>query len=86
VIANYNTYFVPENAYLIIIGDVQMSKVKKQVEKLFGAWPTAFAPKVPFTEPTDVAQTQINFIDMPNAVQSEISVMNITNLKMSDPD
>jgi predicted Zn-dependent peptidase len=86
VIANYNTYFVPENAYLIIIGDVQLAKVKKQVEKLFGGWPKAAAPKIPFTEPTDVAQTQINFIDMPNAVQSEISVMNITNLKMSDPD
>ncbi|MFZ4435457.1 MAG: insulinase family protein [Flavobacterium psychrophilum] len=86
VIANYKTYFVPENAYLIIIGDVQLAKVKKQVEKLFSAWPKASAPKVPYADPTDVAQTQINFIDMPNAVQSEISVMNITNLKMSDKD
>lgn len=86
VIANYKTYFVPENAYLIIIGDVQLAKVKKQVEKLFGAWPKAAAPKITYPDPIDVAQTQINFIDMPNAVQSEISVMNITNLKMSDPD
>lgn len=84
--ANYRTYFVPENAYLIIIGDVQLEMVKKQVQKLFGSWPKGNAPKVPYAEPTDVAQTQINFIDMPNAVQSEISVMNITNLKMSDPD
>ncbi|MDP5060647.1 MAG: insulinase family protein, partial [Maribacter sp.] len=30
--------------------------------------------------------TQINFVDMPNAVQSEITVQNIVNLKMSDPD
>lgn len=86
IIANYKTYFVPENAYLIIIGDVQLAKVKKQVERLFGTWPKAAAPKITFPDPIDVAQTQINFIDMPNAVQSEISVMNITNLKMSDPD
>ncbi len=86
VVENYKTYFVPENAYLIVIGDVQLAKVKKQVTKLFGGWTKASAPKIPYVDPTDVPQTQINFIDMPNAVQSEISVMNITNLKMSDPD
>ena len=30
--------------------------------------------------------TRINFVDMPNAVQSEISVLNTVNLKLSDPD
>jgi predicted Zn-dependent peptidase len=83
---NYHTYFVPENAYLIVIGDVKFDKVKKQVENLFGSWLKATAPNVSITDPKDVQYTQINFVDMPNAVQSEISVMNISNLKMTDKD
>ena len=84
--SNYNTYFVPSNAYLIIVGDVKFKETKKMVEKFFGSWKKATAPSVTYNDPKDVAQTQINFIDMPNAVQSEIAVVNISNLKMSDPD
>jgi hypothetical protein len=32
-------------------------------------------------DPKDVPQTQINFIDMPNAVQSEVAAINVSNLK-----
>lgn len=83
---NYNTYFVPGNAYLIIIGDVKMKETKKMVEKLFGSWAKGTAPKISYTDPTNVQYTQINFVDMPNAVQSEISLVNTVNLKMSDAD
>ena len=83
---NYNTYFVPSNAYLIIVGDVKFKETKKMVEKFFGSWKKATAPSVSYNDPKDVALTQINFIDMPNAVQSEIAVVNISNLKMTDPD
>ncbi len=83
---NYATYFVPQNAYLVIIGDVKVKDIKKQVEKAFKKWKKAEAPKVPFTEPNDVDATQINFVDMSNAVQSEISVVNTSNLKMTDKD
>ena len=84
--ANYNTYFVPSNAYLIIVGDVKLKETKKMVEKFFGSWKKATAPSIKFNDPKDVANTQINFIDMPNAVQSEVSVINMSNLKMTDPD
>ena len=84
--ANYNTYFVPSNAYLIIVGDVKFSETKKMVEKFFGPWKKAIAPSITFSDPRDVPQTQINFIDMPNAVQSEVAAINVSNLKMTDPD
>lgn len=83
---NYATYFVPSNAYLVIVGDVKFKDVKKNVEKLFGSWKKATAPNVSYTDPKDVQYTQINFIDMPNAVQSEIGAYNVTNLKMGDKD
>ncbi len=84
--ANYNSYFVPENAYLIIVGDVKFAETKKAVEKLFGSWKKASAPVQVYAEPKDVAFSQINFVDMPNAVQSEVAVVNLVNLKMTDPD
>lgn len=82
----YNSYFVPENAYLVITGDVKLKEVKKAVENLFGNWAKATAPKLTYTNPKNVQYTQINFVDMPNAVQSEISVINTVDLKMADAD
>ncbi|WP_243699456.1 M16 family metallopeptidase [Flavobacterium caseinilyticum] len=84
--ANYNTYFVPSNAYLIIVGDVKFKETKKMVEKFFGSWKKAAAPSLTYSDPKDVSASQINFIDMPNAVQSEVAVVNMSNLKMTDPD
>ncbi|MCF8319739.1 MAG: insulinase family protein [Flavobacterium sp.] len=83
---NYHTYFVPENAYLIIIGDVKFKDTKKAVEKLFSSWAKASAPSVKYADPVNVQYSQINFVDMPNAVQSEISLQNTVNLKMTDKD
>jgi len=84
--SNYNTYFVPENAYLVIIGDVNFEHIKTKVEDLFDPWQKATAPNLSYADPKDVQYQQINFVDMPNAVQTEISVMNISNLKMTDKD
>lgn len=86
VIANYNTYFVPGNAYLVVVGDVKVKKVKKSVKKLFGKWKKATAPKSTYSEPKNVDFSQINLVDMPNAVQSEISLVNTVKLKMTDKE
>ncbi len=83
---NYATYFVPGNAYLVVIGDVNPKKIKKTVEKLFGGWTKAVAPRLTYNDPQNVQYTQINFVDMPNAVQSEIALVNTVRLEMKDPD
>ena len=84
--SNYATYFVPEHAYLVIVGDVKTKDVKKMVEKLFSSWVKATAPRLKYSNPSNVQYTQINFVDMPNAVQSEISLINTVNLKVADAD
>lgn len=83
---NYHNYFVPENAYLVIVGDVKFSNVKAAVEKLFGSWEKRSIPKTSYETPMNVSNLQINLVDVPNAVQSEITLVNTVNLKMSDPD
>jgi predicted Zn-dependent peptidase len=82
----YATYFSPENAYLVIVGDVKFIEIKPWVEKLFGSWKKTNMPTLTYANPENVIATQINFVDVPNAVQSEISVVNTFMLKMSDKD
>ncbi|WKS95775.1 M16 family metallopeptidase [Riemerella columbina] len=81
----YKKYYAPDNAYLVIVGDVDFETVKKQVEKTFGKWKKS-GVKIPMPQPAqNVAKTEINLVDVPNAVQSIIQVGNISTLKMKDP-
>lgn len=82
----YNNYYVPQNAYLVVIGDVKTPEVKKLVEKNFGSWKKSELPENPMPEVKNVAETQVNFVDFPNAVQSEVQVTNAIKLKKGDPD
>ncbi|MEO8515436.1 MAG: pitrilysin family protein, partial [Flavobacterium sp.] len=86
LVHHYNTYFVPQNAYLVVIGDVKFADVKAKVEAAFGSWAKAVAPQLSYNDPKNVQYTQINLVDMPNAVQSVISFVNTVNLKMTDKD
>lgn len=82
----YNTYYKPNNAYLVIVGDVNFKEVKKLVKKHFNKWKKGDLPTYTIPAVNNVAKTEINFIDMPNAVQSDVTVLNTVNLKMSNPD
>ncbi|UII78084.1 pitrilysin family protein [Flagellimonas sp. CMM7] len=82
----YRDYFVPANAYLVIIGDVDFDNVKELVTTNFTPWSKAVPPSFSYTKPTDAQYNQINFVDVPNSVQSEVVVQNITELKMKDED
>ena len=85
--AFYQKNFKPNNAYLVVVGDVDLNTVKKQVKKYFGAWVKSMevTNQVPSPD-SNVQYTQINFVDMPNAVQSNISLTNTVDLKMNHPD
>ena len=82
----YGNYFVPANAYLVVIGDIKFDQAKELVTKNFTPWTKAVPTTVTYSEPKDVQYTQIDFVDAPNAVQSEIAVENLVNLKMKDDD
>lgn len=80
----YSNYYVPNNAYLVIVGDVKFDKVKSMVEKAFGNWKKANT-KFEIPAPAqNVAKTEIDIVDVPTAVQSIINVGNVTTLKMND--
>ena len=83
----FTKYFGPNDAYLVVIGDVNTKEVYKRIKKYFGKWKKAsdissFVPEAN----QNVEALEINFVDMPNAVQSNISITSNVKLKMSDPD
>ena len=83
----YKKYFGPNDAYLVVIGDVNTKEVYKRIKKYFGKWKKTaeINSNVPEAN-ANVEALEINFIDMPNAVQSNISITSNVKLKMSDPD
>lgn len=82
----YRNYFVPKNAYLAVVGDVDFPKLKQEITTIFESWKKGSPPEVSLVTPKDAQYAQINFVDMPNAVQSEIDVQNIVDLKMTDSE
>jgi len=82
----YNTYFKPNNAYLIIVGDVSFKEVKSLVTKHFSNWKSGTIPTYMLPAVTNVAKTEINLIDMPNAVQSDVTVLSTVDFKMNEAD
>ncbi|UAM97612.1 insulinase family protein [Polaribacter litorisediminis] len=83
---NYNTYYKPNNAYLVIEGDIDTKEIKKLVKNLFSDWEKGEIPAYTMPETKNVPTTEINFVNMPNAVQSEIAVINNVNLTLGDKD
>ena len=83
---NYNTYYKPNNAYLVVIGDVNFKSIKQKITTLFSGWEKGIIPASNIPDVKNVDHTEINFVDMPNAVQSEISVLNTIKLSLKDKD
>lgn len=84
--SNYNTYYKPNNAYLIIVGDINPKETKKLVEDLFEDWQEGEIPASSYPAPENLPTAAISFVNMPNAKQSEISVINTTDLTLGDKD
>ncbi len=82
----YKEYFAPDNAYLAIIGDVKFAEAKKLVKNNFSDWNAKQLPEAKLPEVKNVDNTQIDFLDMSNAVQSQIAVVNTVKLKKNNPD
>jgi len=87
VLEYHERYFKPNNSYLVVIGDVNYKEIKSLISEKFGAWEKgkSHTDPIPLLTP-NVNLTEINFIDLPTATQSSISVTNNVDLKMNDED
>ena len=84
---NYKRMFRPNNAYMVVSGDVDTDKIKELVNDNFSKWKASKKDlDNEIVSPQDVSSTEINIVDMPDAVQSELRVLNITNLRTNSED
>ncbi len=82
----YQNYISPKNAYLVVVGDVDVADVKKLARKHFGSWSAGTPPNISLPKVQEAQYTQVNFIDLPNAVQSVLRLQNTIDLQMKDED
>lgn len=68
------THYLPNNAFLIVVGDFESAAMTAAVEKAFGSWPRGTLPQVKIAEPAKRQKRQIVFVDRPGSVQSTIVV------------
>jgi len=66
----YTTYFRPNNATLLVVGDVRPNDVERRARELFGAWSRASVPAVTTSTASGAKGTTLVLVDKPGAAQS----------------
>lgn len=80
----YQVHYRPNNATLILVGDVTMKEMRPIMEQYFGGWKsgtlmTASAPNAP-----TITGTQVFLVDKPKAAQSEIRIGHVGVARQGD--
>lgn len=70
----YTSYYRPNNATLIIVGDVKLAEMTKRLEDLLAGWKSADVPTVALPPVPSVDKRRLYLIDKPGAAQSEIRI------------
>lgn len=82
----YNNFSSPNNAYLVILGDIEFEEIKLMVTDLFSSWESKEVVTSSFPEPKNPDETEVIFVDMPNGVQSVVTVINSIDFNKKEPD
>jgi len=73
----HDTWFKPNNATMIVVGDTTMAEIKPKLERLFGRWRSGDVPlkNIANVKPRD--KEQVFLIDRPGSEQSIIIAGNV---------
>jgi hypothetical protein len=77
--------FVPGNATLIIVGDVDQKQALDEIKKVFGDWKGGKVEEMKFSAPPKRNATTITLVDRPGSAQSNIILGNIA-INRNSPD
>ncbi|QEC68677.1 insulinase family protein [Panacibacter ginsenosidivorans] len=82
----YAAYITPSRGYLTFVGDITPAQAKALAEKTLATWKGVALTLPQLKTVANPDKTEIDLVDVPNAVQSEITVTNLVSLPMSSPD
>ncbi|SDQ11649.1 M16 family metallopeptidase [Flagellimonas zhangzhouensis] len=78
VVAFYDTWFKPNNATLIVTGDVEMKDLKFKLEKTLGKWKKGDVPTITFNAPKTNSKNTLYLMNRPESQQSVILAGHLT--------
>lgn len=81
----YSLHFQPENAVLIVVGDMSMKELKKILEKNLGNWKNGRISRIEIPEIKKNLEAGIFVVDKSNAPQSQIRVGTL-GVERNNPD
>ena len=68
----HSTWFKPNNATLLVVGDTTLAEIKPKLEKLFASWKAGDVPKKNVPQVPQPAKNVVYLIDRPGSGQSNI--------------
>jgi zinc protease len=74
VVEFYRTYYRPDDARILIVGDINLAEARGLVAARFGAWERAPVPAFPTAGAPAPAARAVYLIDKPGAAQSVIRI------------
>lgn len=84
--AAYKKYVTPSRGYLTFVGDIKPEAAKALAIKAFGDWKGTVLTFPVLPKVSNPVKTEVDVVNVPNAVQSEITVTNLIDLPMGSPD
>ena len=82
----YNNYITPSRCYVTFVGDITPALARTLTMNVFGSWTgkKLTLPAIKIVE--NPIKTEIDFVDVPTAVQGELNIGNLVNNPMSNKD
>lgn len=82
----YDTYFKPNNAYLVVVGDISLDEARNQVNTYFAKWKRGDIPMISYKKPASPKGSNVHFANKDGAVQSVINVSYPVEFAPGNPD
>src|SRR5262249_6003562 len=84
VVAWHRAWFVPGNAMLVVVGDIDPKRLRGDLERTFGAWRKGPVPPAPTYPEQGLSGTRIRLVDKPGQTQTQIRIAQF-GIKHDDP-
>ncbi|RYY97313.1 MAG: insulinase family protein, partial [Chitinophagaceae bacterium] len=81
-----STYWKPNNAYLVFVGDITADEAKALATRGLGTWKKGSVPTETYAVPKPPQKTYIALVDRPASVQSQITFITPVELKPGAPE
>ncbi|HLO80298.1 MAG TPA: pitrilysin family protein [Chitinophagaceae bacterium] len=81
----HNTWFAPNNATLVVVGDITESELKAKLEKNLAAWKSKTVPQKNIKDVPLAQKPTVYIVDKPDAIQSIIFAGTVSPAA-KDPD